>query len=492
MHRRSTFVSACVFAAFGTVAASAQTPEPTPTPAASPASAEERIQRLEKLLEETRAELEALKAASMAAAADAKLAEIERKIDILAEEIESMKLGEVAAAPVAPAEPSPAAAPAAPSTPQQSAERYGLGLAASKVYGIRRGVSVGGYGEALYENFASTRQDGAPSNRNDRIDFLRAVAYLGYKFSDHWLLNTEIEYEHALTGEDAGGEVAVEFAYVDYMHSPALNARAGLVLVPTGLVNELHEPTAFLGARRPDVERFILPTTWREIGAGAYGEAGPIAYRGYVTSSLDSAGFTAAGGIRGGRQQGSEALARDWALSARLDYVGLPGLVAGGSVFSGETGQGRETPDGGEISARTTVYDFHADWRWRGLWLRALYAGSSIGQAAEVNEANGFTGDESIGSRQEGWYLQGAFDIFSLVPGARVSLAPYVRYEQYDTQTEVPAGYERNPANDNTEWTFGLGFQPIDQLIFKADWQLRHNAADTGVNQWNVALGYVF
>jgi hypothetical protein len=485
MHRVSRFVAVCALVAAGTLAAAAQVPAPTPTPA----TAEDRIQRLERLLAETRAELEAMKAASTAPATDARLAEIERKVDILAGEIESMKLGEAAGGGPQVA---PAPAPAPPTTPEGTAERYGLGLAASKVYGIRRGVSIGGYGEALYENFADARQDGDPSNRNDRIDFLRAVAYLGYKFNDKWLLNTEIEYEHALTGEDAGGEVAVEFAYIDYMHSRALNARTGLVLVPMGLVNELHEPTAFLGARRPDVERFILPTTWREIGAGMYGEAGPFAYRGYVTSSLDSAGFTGAGGIRGGRQQGAEALGRDWALSGRLDYVGLEGLLVGGSVFSGEAGQGHRTPDGSELSARTTVYDFHADWKWRGLWLRALYAGSSIGQAAEINEANGFTGDQSVGSRQEGWYVQGAFDLLSLSPGSKMSLAPYVRYEQYDTQAEVPVGYARNLANDNTELTLGLGFQPIDQVIFKADWQQRHNAAETGVNQWNVSLGYIF
>ena len=130
--------------------------------------------------------------------------------------------------------------------------------------------------------------------------------------------------------------------------------------------------------------------------------------------------------------------------------------------------------------------------RLEGEDLRALYAGSSIADAAEVNEANGLTGDESIGSRQEGWYVQGAFDVFSLFPDAKVSLSPYVRYEQWDTQAEVPTGFLRNPANDHTEWTFGLGFQPIDQLILKADWQLRHNEADTGISQWNVALGYVF
>jgi hypothetical protein len=124
--------------------------------------------------------------------------------------------------------------------------------------------------------------------------------------------------------------------------------------------------------------------------------------------------------------------------------------------------------------------------------LRALYAGSTIGQAAQINEANGFTGAQSVGSRQEGWYAQAAFDVFSLCPDLKAALSPYVRYEQYDTQAEVPVGYERNPANDNTELTLGLAFQPIDQLIFKADWQERRNAARTGVNQWNVSLGYIF
>ena len=248
--------------------------------------ADERIERLEKLLAETRAEVAALKAASTGGEIDARLAEIDRKIEILAAEIEAMKLGDTA--PAAPAAIAAAPAGAVRSTPQDTAQRYGLGLSAAKVYGLRRGVSIGGYGEALYENFAEKSQDGSLSDNDDRIDFLRAVLYLGYKFDDHWVLNTEIEYEHAVAAADSGGEVAVEFAYVDYMHSAALNGRAGLVLVPMGLINELHEPTAFLGARRPDVERLILPTTWRELGGGVYGNTGPLSYRGYVTSSLDS------------------------------------------------------------------------------------------------------------------------------------------------------------------------------------------------------------
>jgi hypothetical protein len=493
MLRLSRFLMICLLAAFSAAAALAQAPSPTPTPV--PGSPEERIQKLEKLLADTRAEIAAIKA-SADATTEKRLAEIERRIDVLAAEIEAIKLGEaesgaVAAAPV----PQPTAVAAAPTpapTQQSTGQRYGLGLSAAKVYGIKRGVSIGGYGEALYQNFDSRDQSGDSTGNDDQITLLRAVLYLGYKFDDHFVLNSEIEYANAVVGPDKGGEAEVEFAYVDYMNSRAFNARAGLVLIPMGLVNEQHEPTAFLGARRPDVDDVILPTTWREIGGGVYGEWGPFSYRGYVVNGLNAAGYTAEEGIREGRQEGSEAKARDWAGTARLDFVGVPGLLAGASFFSGDSGQGLRTPAGREIDGLTTVFDVHADWQWRGLWLRGVYARTTISQAGLINEALGFVGDESIGSRQEGWYLWGGYDVLSLMPGSKMSLIPFVRYEQYDTQAAVPAGYARNPANDNQELTLGLEFKPIDRLVLKMDWQQRHNAAKTGVNQWNAALGYIF
>jgi len=445
---------------------------PTSVAQQSAPTLEQRLERLEKLLEETRAELAAAKATPSADAA--RLSEIERRIEILAKEIEQLKLGEAAAAP-----------------PPATGGAYGVGPAAAKVYSGRTGVSLGGYGEALYQNFARKDQGGSPSRQDDQVTLLRAVFYLGYKFDDHFLLNTELEYANAVVASDKKGEAEVEFAYLDYRHSRPFNARAGLVLIPMGLVNPLHEPTSFLGAQRPDVEGRIIPSTWRELGFGVYGEAGPVSYHAYLVNGLNAEGYRAAG-IREGRQEGSQALARNWAFTARLDYTGTAGLAAGASVFSGRAGQGRVTPSGRPIGASTTVWDAHADWRWRGLWLRGLYAGSRVADAALVNEHNGLAGNESVGSRQEGWYLQAAFDVLSLRAGSRSSLFPFLRYEKYDTQAEVPVGYERNSENDASVLTVGLGFKPIEQLIVKTDWQRRRNAARTGVNQWNVALGYIF
>src|SRR5215510_9730638 len=138
---------------------------------------------------------------------------------------------------------------------------YGLGPAASKVYGIPRGLSIGGYGES---NFDVVVKNG--NGTDNSFDFVRLVAYLGYKFNDKFVLNSEIEFEHATTEETASlagdGSVSVEFANLAYLYNPALNARGGLMLVPVGFINLVHEPPFYFGNVRPPVETQIIPTTW--------------------------------------------------------------------------------------------------------------------------------------------------------------------------------------------------------------------------------------
>jgi hypothetical protein len=384
-------------------------------------------------------------------------AELERRIDVVAGELEGLSLAEVIR-PLGDGRP-------------------GLGPAASKVYGIDQGVSIGGYGEFLYENRDA---DGS----SDQADALRAVLYFGYRFDEKWLLNTEIEFEHG------GDETGVEFAYLDYLATPAFNVRAGLLLVPMGFVNELHEPTTFLSAKRPGIETAILPSTWREIGAGVHGELGDFVYRGYLLNGFDATGFSAEG-LRGGRQKGSKALAEDFALTARLDWMGVPGLTLGGSGWIGDSGQ--DQVDGGDVG--TTIWEGHAEWRWRGFRARGLYTQAQLDDVAELNNTLTLTGTESVGEELNGWYAELGYDLFSwLRPGSGQELVPFVRYETFDTQAEVPSGsdFASDPANDVEILTAGLNWKPIPGIVVKLDWMDIDNDAGTGSNQVNVALGYVF
>ncbi len=436
---------------------------------------EERIAALEREVAELRARLEALQQRAEVApeggASPAPLdaAELARRLDVLAAELERLRLGEAAVV--------------------ATEGEHGLGVAASKVYHEDQGLSIGGYGEMLYQDFDGRRDDGSPSGQSDQLDFLRAVLYVGYKFSDRWLFNSEIEFEHASTGNE--GSVSVEFAYLDYLARPAINGRAGLLLVPMGFLNELHEPPIFLGARRPDVERFLLPTTWRENGFGLFGELGGWSYRTYVLAGLDASGFSAAG-LRGGRQQGSESVAEDFAWVGRLDYVGVPGLLAGAALYWGDSGQGLETPAGTPIEAGTTIAEGHLEWKWRGLELRGLHVRAEIDEVAALDEALGLAGADSIGERLAGSYLQAGYDLAAAFEGIAGSLIPYLRLESYDTQEEVPAGFAEDPAREVESWTLGLAYKPIDPLVVKIDFQDYDNEVGSAVDQLNVAIGYLF
>jgi hypothetical protein len=425
-----------------------------------------RLKELEVQIAALRSEIASLQGALGAAPPPiAQIQELEKKVDALTVEIERLRIGAAA-------------------IPKAEHSIGGLGPAASKVYGATRGVSVGGYGEMLYENFSRTKDDATPSNAVDRLDLARAVVYFGYKFNDRTLFNSEVEYEHAVAGEGEPGETSVEFAYLDFRVRKEVGLRGGLLLVPVGYLNELHEPPVFLGARRPEVEQRIIPSTWRELGLGAYGEAGPVSYRAYLVSSLYARGFTADEGIREGRQEGSEARAADLAGTARLDYTPIPSLRIGAAGFTGRTGQG----DAALPRARLTLWEAHGEFNWRGLHLRGLYARGILTQAEEISLAVGRT----VGARMEGWYGELGYNVLGLVKRTKQELIPFCRYESFNTQAKVAPGFLADPANDETLRTCGVSYRPIPNIVLKLDLENFANPPRSATDQVNFALGYLF
>ncbi len=429
------------------------------TLATAPAEGQQNIEALQQQVEQLRQQL---------ARDTTQIAELRRQIEVLTRQMETLSLGEG----VAPADSS----------------IFGFAPAASKVYRVGQGVSIGGYGEVLYERFAEETESNAASGRTDAFDALRAILYLGYKFNDRILFNSELEWEHGSTG--SGGEASIEFAYVDYLLTPSVGLRGGLLLVPMGITNELHEPPTFLGTTRPLVEQAIIPTTWRANGLGFFGQNGGFAYRAYAITSLDAGlGFSAAG-LRGGRQKGARERAEDFSFVGRLDYTGVPGLLVGGSGLIGQTGQGRLV-SGAEVDGTTTILEAHADLALGGLDARGLYAIANVDDVAELNALRNLTGAGSIGEQMTGGYIQLGYDVLATLETSH-ELSPYVRYETLNTQAEVPTGFSASPATDRTAWLIGTMWKPISEVAVKVDYQIHKNQAQTGVNQLNAGLSYLF
>lgn len=368
----------------------------------------------------------------------------------------------------------------------QSLSALLLLAALSTVAAAQERTTLGGYGEVHYVN------PSGPSSPAE-VNVKRFVVYLAHTFTDRLSFRSELELEDTkVEGGTAGGEVALEQAYVDYRFSDALTIRWGLVLVPVGIINETHEPPTFNGVDRPAFEQDVIPTTWREIGVGAVGALPFVSgfrYRAYLVNGLVASGFTAASGIRGGRQEGREASFANPSLTGRLEYA-QPGFKVGGSFWFG--GSAAQDPALGTGSFDNAVALVSTDARYdRGPFsARAVVATMNVGNAAAINQA--YAAD--VGSRIEGGYVEGAYNVLAaLAPTTSERLDVFVRHERYDTHASVPPGTSRNPAFARRITTLGLTYRPVPNVAFKGDYQLRRNRAGTGeVEVLSLGIGYWF
>jgi hypothetical protein len=397
---------------------------------------------------------------------------VDQKLQILQQEIDELK-AQQANQPTAAQQPSP-----------HSLE-YGSMLDRSS--GLANGgTNVIGYGEVAYSKF---RQSGDAT-----ADLARFVFGFNHRFDEHLTIHSEVEVEHAVVSSEDQGEAEIEQAWVNYKSSDALNFKGGLFLIPVGILNETHEPPTYYGVQRNQVETRVIPTTWRELGVGVHGVfAESFRYDAGVTTSFDSGKLDdPLTGIRSAHQEGQLANARDLAVYGALNYR-RPGLLVGGSVFSGDTGQnGASDPALQGVAARFTLWDVHAQYRVAGLDLQALYASGTLGDADKVTAAL-FAADPATAfaapKSMTGWYAQAAYHVYKR---GNFDVAPFVRYERIDIrQAEDPAnGLLQDPRNNERIEVAGVNFWVHPQVVLKAD--IQWYTADKSQTRFDIGGGFMF
>jgi hypothetical protein len=385
---------------------------------------------------------------------------------------------------------------------------YGLGPAASKVYGVQRGLSIGGYGET---NFKAVVKNG--NGTSNEFDFVRLVAYLGYKFTEKIVFNSEIEFEHATTESTVSsgdGAVDVEFATLDYLWRPWLNARGGLMLVPVGFINEVHEPPFYLGNTRPPVELQIIPTTWRANGVGVFGQIiDGLEYKAYGITSFNALGYRTLN-LRDARQSGNRERADSWSFVGRTDYAPFDEWSFGGSLYVGDQGQGEQygNDDIGfrEAGVLTQLYEVHTEVQTAGLWFRALGVTTLVDDAGLLSQDDPIqsqqgcnasmpptTGCPPIGKVLLGAYAEVAYNVMPFfLPETTQYLAPWFRYSWLDTNNKVAKGFSRDRAARRDFYELGLQYKPIPQVVLKADYHIQDAQQGTLPYEMRVGGGFVF
>jgi DtxR family Mn-dependent transcriptional regulator len=325
-----------------------------------------------------------------------------------------------------------------------------------------------------------------------RLDFHRFVLLVTHSFSPRIRFVGELELEHAFVeGLEEAGELELEQAYVDFLLDRSFNVRAGMMLMPIGIINERHEPPVFYGVERPFIDTVIVPSTWFDVGAGVHGELGRgWRYRGFVTAPLNAAEFSADEGVREGRQKGSESNVGRAAVTGRLEYVGVRGLTIGAGAWSGHSGFEFRP----RFDVPVSLVEADARYSRRGYEFRSQFAQIWIDNAGLLNDTLALRVgvNPNIAAALRGFSLEGSRRFFS---GTRFGeVGAFLRYENFDTQHRMPAGYVPLLEFDRDAWVFGANFWPDPDVAVKVDYSVVRNQSSViqAPNSFYVGLGWWF
>jgi hypothetical protein len=281
---------------------------------------------------------------------------------------------------------------------------------------------------------------------------------------------SEVELEHSFVeGGESSGEVELEQAYIEHDFTGTTRMKAGLFLIPVGILNQTHEPNTFYGVERNNVEKNIIPTTWWEGGLALNGEFAPgWNYEATFTSGLNLDAADEQWKIRDGRQKVSEADASDPAYTANLKYTGVAGLELGATVqYQQDIYQGEL-----DTGVDAMLYSAHAAYRNGPFGLRALAASWDINNA--INDI------QDGADQQEGWYIEPSWLLMR-------NLGIFARYSEWDNQ----AGGAGN--TEFSEWDLGVNYWLEENVVFKLDYQFQDAPADEKeLEGLNLGVGWSF
>jgi hypothetical protein len=330
-------------------------------------------------------------------------------------------------------------------------------------------VHIGGYGEMHYNSLTANDED------KRQLDLHRMVLFFGYDFSDNVRFVSEFEVEHTLvSGGSEHGAVEIEQAYVELDVFNDAQFRTGVMLMPIGIVNETHEPPTFYGTERPIIETTIIPSTWYSAGISLSKTFdNGLSYDVLLTEGLKTEDPTTSDDadpfyLKGGKQKASYSDAFDLAVTGRLRYRGITGLeLATYGQYQPDLDQSAEE----SYADSATLLGGHAIYQFGTLTATALFARWDV--AGDAAKAAG----KDV---QQGGYVE-------LSHRQNEKWGVFTRHSAWSEQEDDSA----------TQTDFGVNYYPHPDVVFKADYQLQNDDAESrgDINSgdgFNLGMGYQF
>lgn len=323
-----------------------------------------------------------------------------------------------------------------------------------------RGTYVGGYVDFEYRN----RQDA-----KQKFELIRMVPFIYADIAEGIRFATEIEFEHGGATSSGGGDAKLEFAFLDYdLVGDALGVRGGILLIPLGKFNLIHDSPINDLNDRPLVSRFVIPSTFFEPGAGVFGSVypfGPVKmdYQLYVTQGFNGGAdgngrIQSSDGLRNARSSvnGSGDNNENLSWSGRLGVSPLLGSEIGLSAHTGNW----------DTKGQNNLTIYALDWGFQWKFLEFL------GEYANAQVERDPTTHASVPGRLDGYYGQiNAHFLYDWIRKGSV-MTGVVRWDSVDLDLLDQTSVQN--ANNSQRLTFGVNFRPLEQTVFKVDYQLNY------------------
>ncbi len=376
--------------------------------------------------------------------------------------------------------------------------KVGISQSDSLLISKLRKFSLSGFGAMNYYHF-NWQTD---SIKRDAIDNERFVLELGYRWTDRIKLNTEIEFEHGGTGVDLefdrfeefgefefdvtkGGEVLIEQMNMEFLVFRKNTLKVGRVRVPFGLSFENDEPTDYLTAINSELESQILPENWTENGflwKGSFSKKSNWTYHLAMVNGLDGSAFNSSNWIKRGNQRRFEMVnAENFAFVLRIDYQNKLNSL-GLSLYGSNTTDNRPKPDL-RVSTPLGIGECHFQtglkfWKINGMILYGYLSNSEALSHQNRNLSNNLNVKRTpVGQSTLGYFVQTSFKLFGnesiFSKWINNEFLVYGRYDYYDTQHSTEGLIFNNPRWERTSWSFGGVFKLIDEVQFKAQYNIR-------------------
>jgi len=362
---------------------------------------------------------------------------------------------------------------------------------------------VGGYMDIQYRSQKHGIANGYNGGTSNSFDQQRFVPFIYADVTEHVKFAAELEIEHGIR-ESSGNndiEIGLEFAHIDYLIHEKINLRAGILLLPVGKFNLLHDSPLNDLTDRPLVSRLVIPTTMAETGAGIYGTFYPgrlskVDYELYVTTGpcgYDTDGtprINEEDGTRGARQRKCPSddgldINSGKAVVGRLAYSPMLGVEIAGSGYYGNSAP---FSNYNPMSIMALDWTFQkgpfellgeAAWAYARGNSRAI-AGNTIGgtgvPTGDILTGQGGNLNPSMTppQRSNGFYMQGNYHFMPAwltrwAPkrfGEGSTFTAVIRYDRVNTNLDYSGG-----AGNLQQISFGLNYRPIEDAVFKLSYQ---------------------